>query len=258
MTQTTTPAEPPDILMNLIVALLAPMFISVTAGDVRLAQMAAIETIDAYSARNRADLIAIAQIIACGLAALGSLSLSMDDEISLNMVLRLRGNAVSLSRSAEQNRRALREPLRDNPGPYHPAMAAAPETPALMAQDDDGAPDETFLEAAAEQLLSAEADARLLGVARQTADPTSAQPPVPMATSETGEATGEKRHRTMWAIAMVKEAGELTASIPGLPPAERSTAAIRAGALGHAANELLTGVRSPPPPLGASVQPNTI
>jgi hypothetical protein len=49
----------------------------------------------------------------------------------------------------------------------------------------------------------------------------------------------------MWAIAMVKEASEITAGILNLPPAERSAAAIRAAALGSAANQLLTGV-SPP------------
>jgi hypothetical protein len=47
--------------------------------------MAAIGTVNAYRARNHADLIAIAQIIAFGPAALGSLSLSMADDISLSM-----------------------------------------------------------------------------------------------------------------------------------------------------------------------------
>jgi hypothetical protein len=51
----------------------------------------------------------------------------------------------------------------------------------------------------------------------------------------------------MWAIAMVKEASEITAGILHLPPAERPAATIRAAALSSAANELLTGV-SPPRP----------
>ena len=67
MTQTTTspdpniPHHPGNILMNLIVAILAPMFLCVTAGDVSMARMAAVETVNAYRARNQADLISIAQ-----------------------------------------------------------------------------------------------------------------------------------------------------------------------------------------------------
>jgi hypothetical protein len=99
--------HPSDGLMALIIALLAPMFLGVTAGDPNLARLAALETVTAYQARNHADLLAIAQIIAYGLAALGSLSLSMDDNISVSMALRLRGNANALNRSAEQNRRTL-------------------------------------------------------------------------------------------------------------------------------------------------------
>jgi hypothetical protein len=242
MTNTTTPTEgtaghhPSGILMNLIVALLAPMFLGVTAGDVGMARMAAIETIDAYQARNLADLIAVAQIIAYGLAALGSLSLSMADDISLSMTLRLRGNAVSLDRSAERSRRVLRQPPRDNPTPYHPAMTPEPE----IARGDDQTPAEVFLNDAAAQILAAESQTRLERGAEQITDPV----PAP-ATDATDPVAVEKRHRAMWAIAMVKEAGELTASIPNLPLAERSAASIRAGALGQTANELLTGRNSP-------------
>ena len=122
MTQTTTPTQKPrpnpsDILMNLIVTLLTPMFLGVTA-DIALARMAATETINAYRAQNLADLIAIAQIIAYGLAALGSLSLSMADDLSLSMTLRLRNNANACSRSAEQSRRARGECFGDKPMPY--------------------------------------------------------------------------------------------------------------------------------------------
>jgi hypothetical protein len=113
MTETTHPPHeaaserPSGILLSLIVAFLTRMFHSVTAGDIDLARLAAIETVNAYPTRSQADLIAVAQVIACGLASLGSLSRSMDDDISLSMALRLRGNAVSLSRSAEQHRRTL-------------------------------------------------------------------------------------------------------------------------------------------------------
>ena len=114
MTETTTtqptddpPTYPGDILLSLIVALLAPMFLTASGSDINLARLAAFETVNAYRARSQADLITIAQIVGCGLAALGSLGLSMADDLSVSMVLRLRGNAVALNRSIDQNRRAL-------------------------------------------------------------------------------------------------------------------------------------------------------
>jgi hypothetical protein len=214
MTETTTniQAPPPSMLLSLIVALLAPMFLGVTAGDVALARLAAMQTIDDYRAQNNADLIAVAQIVACGLAALGSLSLSMDDEISLSMTLRLRGNAVALNRSAEQNRRALANS--HGPTPYQPAME--PEAPITI--PDYNIPSE------AELFLTA------------TAPPD--QPPAPSTTTE-------KRLQQMWAIAMVNEASELTASIPTLPPTEQEAASIRAATLGSTANHLLYGTPDP-------------
>jgi hypothetical protein len=95
--------------MAVIAAFLAPMFLGITSGDVALARLAAVEAVNAYRARDHADLIAIAQIIAYGLAALGSLSLSMEADRSVSMTLRLRGNANALNRSAEQNRRVTRD-----------------------------------------------------------------------------------------------------------------------------------------------------
>ncbi len=103
------PIHPSDMLLDFIVTFLAPMFLGVSGGDIGFARMAALETVSAYRAANQADLIAIAQIIACGLTALGSLSLSMADNLSLSMTLRLRGNAVALDRAAEHNRRALKQ-----------------------------------------------------------------------------------------------------------------------------------------------------
>jgi len=217
MTQS-TPNRPPSILLTLIATLLAPTFLCVTGGDLTLAHMAAIETINDYRARNNTDLLAIAQIIACGLAALCSLSQSMEDDISLSMTLRLRGNAVALNRSAEQNRRVLSQPLRDNP----PQHETAPDT------------DATFLSPAAAKALEAEAESRL-----HNQNPTPEQPAT--------EQTSGKRHQEMWAIALVNEASEITASIPHLPPAERPAASIRAAALSTTANELLTGASSPLP-----------
>ena len=67
--QDTTPA---NALLTLIVTLLAPMFLTVCGGDIALAQAAALETVNDYRAQNHAGLIAVALIVAYGLAALSS------------------------------------------------------------------------------------------------------------------------------------------------------------------------------------------
>jgi hypothetical protein len=116
-----------DILMHLVAIHLAPMFLCVTGGDIDHARMAAIETVNAYRAQTHADLIAIAQIVAFGLGALGSLSLAMNDDISVGMTLRLRGNANACNRSAEQNRRALRQHRLEIGSIEHARRECAPE-----------------------------------------------------------------------------------------------------------------------------------
>jgi hypothetical protein len=261
MTRTTLPAQslpeaadpsfqPSGIVMSLIVAFLTPMFLAVSGGDFNYARIAAIETVNAYRIQNHADLIAIAQIIAFGLAALGSLGQSMADDLPLAMVLRLRANATALSRSAERNRRALTPSHVTEATPYHAATTVGAEThfPAEYHDLDD-----------AERMASMAPDGELAADARTASNSgqhTDAQAPfaVPEAfamaappATVVAEKAAEKRHQTMWAIAMVSEAQEITASIPGLPPAERRAASIRAAALSSGANELVTGV-SPPPP----------
>jgi hypothetical protein len=139
MTDTMTkPQSAADVFINLIVAFLAPMFLSVAGGDINFARAAAIETINAFRVRSNADLLSVAQIIAFGLAALGSLSLSMADDLSTSMVIRLRANAVSANRASEQCRRALLQPCFDTAAPVPP-------------QDDDMLPDAAAIAATAEQ-----------------------------------------------------------------------------------------------------------
>jgi hypothetical protein len=235
-TNTEAPPEtlhPSAMLMSLIIALLAPMFLCVTAGDIGLARAAATQTVNAYRARSHADLIAVAQIVAFGLAALGSLSLSMADDISLPMALRLRANANACGRSAEQNRRALAQSETGDRPTHRPDTPATPEIPPTFPECDTPADAGAFLSAAAARELAAESQARL-----QRPEP----PPKPAAP----KASSEKRHQAMWAITMVKESGEISASIPHLPPAEREAATRRAAALSSTAHDLLQGALMPP------------
>jgi hypothetical protein len=209
------------------------VFLGVTGGDIPLARMAAAEVIDDHRARNRVDLIAVGQIIANGLAALGSLGQSMNEEIPLTMALRLRANAISLNRTVEHNRRVRRqnqaaEPIDLGIDTYvepAPPEEAEPDQPAVFLKDDGA------------ELLAAEAASRLTTPAEQPAEPTAAGSPAPE----------ERRQRRTQAIAMIKEAGDISASLRTLPPAEREHAEIRAAMLNRSARELITGEQLPPP-----------
>jgi hypothetical protein len=123
--------SPSDILINLIVTLLAPMFLTSAGGNINYARRAAAETIKAHGVRTLADLITMAQIVAFGLAALASLSQSMEDNMPLPLALRLRGNANASNRSAEQNRRALKETdVGPGPAPQPKSESASMSAPA--------------------------------------------------------------------------------------------------------------------------------
>jgi hypothetical protein len=249
-TGSNTPRHPSDILMNLIVAFLAPMFISVSGGDINYARMAAIETVNAYRSRNHADLIAIAQIVAFGLAALGSLSLSMADDISLSMTLRLRGNANALNHSAEQNRRALVASRATGPIPHHAEPTGEAETRAPLANDDVNGTEPAAGMAPAKN-PNAQSNPR---TGQAPAGPALDPAPAPTTAQTAARMAAGKRHQAIWATAMVKEGAKLTASIPHLPQAERRAASIRAAVLSSTADELLTGANSP----SALPAPNTV
>jgi hypothetical protein len=241
---TETPLHPFDILATLIIAFLAPIFLGVSGGDVGLARLAAIETLNAYRARNNADLIAVAQIAAFGFAALGSLSQSMADSISVSMALRLRVNAVACSRAAEQNRRARAgNPVNNRLSEQQRQKAT--ESEAASSLPEHTAHPDACRTAVADQPLAAEAPAPL--------EPSPVAPPV----STTPGTAAEKRHQEMWAIAMVKEASEIHASLPDLSPAERKIAAMRAALLSSSAHDLIYGGPAPPLEPGALTSPGT-
>ena len=105
----TETAAPADKLANLILMLLTPMFLWSTEGDISLAYRAAAHTVNEYRIANRLSLFTVAKIIAFDIATLSSLSQSMYEDVSILLALRLRGNANSLDRSGERNRRALEQ-----------------------------------------------------------------------------------------------------------------------------------------------------
>lgn len=111
------PLTASDLLLELITAFLAPMFLSASIGDLWLARLAALETIASYGARSQADLMNIAQTIGFGLAVMDNLLLSFTPDIALTMKIRLRGGANGLNRSARQNQQDVDKRRQDNPPP---------------------------------------------------------------------------------------------------------------------------------------------
>jgi hypothetical protein len=211
--------------------MLAPMFLPVCGGDFRMACMAANGTLNDYRARGQSDLISIAQIIAFGLSALLALSLSMDDDVSAPIAMNLFRIASVLHRCGEASRRSLRkdQAADASPDPVKPPVVS-PDPPPVI----DPVPlpvsqaAEPFLSDVAAEALSAESASRLQ---------------VPAADIAT---IPEKRQQAMWAITMVKDASDISASMPALPESERRDAILRAGELSATANKLLTGVPSIP------------
>jgi outer membrane biosynthesis protein TonB len=267
MTETQTPNEnPADILLTLIVALLAPMFLTASGSDINLARLAAFETVNAYRARSHTDLIAIAQIIGCGLIALGSLGFSMADDLSLSMVLRLRGNAVALNRVADQNRRALTA-----------SQAATPNAVAPIPPPDPAYEATVQTNVAAARKLTAEAMANLRKPEPDPATaappavpvqpepkpvPTAAPPAPPTAQSPTAQSPtaqsptaqsptaqspiSQREWQVMLASAMTDVAAEFTADVANLPPEQRAAASRRAALLSSAATDVILGNIPPP------------
>jgi len=287
MTEATTttpmPVRPNETLLHLLVLLLAPMFLTTSDGDIAFARAAALETIKSYQINTNADLITIAQIIAYGLTALGSLGLSMAEDLSLSMTIRLRANAALMTRSAEQNRRALRESSSNT------ARSDRPETPF---SEPDQAYEASVLASVAAARTSIAEGRVLMQTATPPAEtspilsaesgtgptlleqaPTMAQTPIKQTSIEkpligqisiekpligrpqAGQSMTERQRQAMWVAAMIDVAGEYTAGLSNLPPAQRRVASMRAAALSTTAHNLIAGAVPPQAGFGALAPP---
>jgi hypothetical protein len=218
MSKTESPAE---VLLNLVITLLAPLFLTAANGEIAFARMAAAETINDYRAQTQDDLITVALIVGFGLTALASLSQSMDDNIPLTTALRLRGNANACHRSAEQNRRAFKQNRRE------PKHAPPPPEPQ---------PDTTELAA------------KITETRKRTADhlATYASP-----------TRQDRQDQAAWAAGVARIAAETVADLDNMSPEERHSATIWAEALNLCANDLMTSEPLPrlrPGDLGAFMQ----
>jgi hypothetical protein len=101
-------------IFDKILAFLAPVFLGAATGDIGAAQEAASAMLASYNPRTNRELRFAALSIAFAFGALETLSKAAGPELALNQVLRLRGNANALNRSAQQNESRL-EKLQKQP-----------------------------------------------------------------------------------------------------------------------------------------------
>jgi hypothetical protein len=296
MTQTTpdAPAQPApaaDILLTLLVVLLTPMFLATSGGDIDCARRAALETINAYRAENHASLIVVALIVAFSMATIGSLSLSLNDDLSPVMAMRARGNANALNRSIELNRRALanlqtagttqavtmtpEDHLKEEAAiaaftAARQAVAATRTQPPIPNPIPAPAPVQTPVPVPAPVQAPAPPPAQVqtpvpapvpVQAPVLVQAPVQAQPPAPIqATARPAiafPASQEKQNRTAWATAITEVAGEFTLSLPFLPPAERKLTSRKIAAMTSSVTALLSNDPLPrlePGSLGALIQ----
>jgi hypothetical protein len=121
--------HPSDLLIDLVAALLTPMFIGTTRGDPRIARLAALETVHAYQVANQVDLLNVLQIIALGLASAQAACLSLTPDLPIAQVTRLFSHADRLNRSGMARSRFREQERRQSP------RAPAPkERPAIEAK----------------------------------------------------------------------------------------------------------------------------
>jgi hypothetical protein len=263
-------------LMNLIIGFLTPMLLDATGGDRAQAEKTAIQTVNAYAIRNPAELLLVGQSIALGIAMLSSVSLSIAENIPIGLILRLRANAVSLHRAAEQCRRALPRPDPDYVAP----------TPEVPLSDAELAREQRVIAGIAESRQRL-ADFQASFAQPKPSQPQPSQPQTtkPQPNPETPPATmqaamaalaadSERRiaqadaamkatgaaippkgaapmteddyFRAAWSAAMTDVAAEMQAEMENLPPAERRLNAQRIQALNDTVDHLANPTPQPP------------
>ncbi len=127
------PSKITAAVLDRILAFLTPLFLDVVAGDAEAARQAAHALLDSYEARANRELRLAALAIAFGFGALDALSRAVDPALLVGQVLRLRGNANALSRSAVQNETLLNKLHKQPP---EAGEAAAEPLPASTATSD--------------------------------------------------------------------------------------------------------------------------
>jgi hypothetical protein len=251
--QQTTP--PTDLLFNVLVILLTPLFLGGASGnaDFTLARAAAIEMLGSFRIRTPWDLLTAVQTVGFAMAALGSLGLSMTEDLSVNAVLRCRSNANALQRSSDRAQDRMDKRQASNQPHAEPL-----DVDAMLG---------SFRKAADAQQAVAEARARLAGEAppapalQAETRPETPQPkatPVPPApaasasilpirpgTPEPGSRL-DQENKAMWAGAMATVAAEFAQEMEHMSPAEQRANQQRINALTAVTNKLSKAIAPSP------------
>lgn len=238
-------------LANLVVALLTPMFLWATAGDIHLAQVAAAQTLNEFRIANRLSLFSVGKIIAFDIATLSSLGQSMYEDVSVLLALRLRGNATSLDRSSERNKRLYeQEGRRAAAGQTEDSVEAVIAEAQRMVQQAkarvqaatapaaEPLPD-PIVPAAAPQPDAAPLTSPAKEAAPAPVPPAAKPAPAPAA------GTPAQQRQSAWAQAMTMVAEEFKDGLKDLPPEERWKEMARIEALTIAAADLASGTAKP-------------
>jgi hypothetical protein len=245
----TAPADPIEILFDLIVSLLIPLFFCPASNiDLDRARQAAMATLDGYHAKTVPELILVAQIIGCSLTSIGSMGLSMGDELPMPTILRLRGNVNALTGSSLRLHSVLERTRKDAADNHAKWQQAQQERERQQRHADyeaaHGLTDADILADVAEvQKMAAEANARLSRQA-PTAPPEPAAPPN-AAQPVPRPATEEQHRKVMWATAMAKVAEEEGAALQYSSPEEHAANKARLAALNSAAKHLMAEANQP-------------
>jgi len=227
----TETAAPADKLANLILMLLTPMFLWSTEGDISLAYRAAAHTVNEYRIANRLSLFTVAKIIAFDIATLSSLSQSMYEDVSILLALRLRGNANSLDRSGERNRRALEQTNR------------TATTDGVTVE-----PVEAVIAKAEQMVREAKARVQAASAPAAKTQPDADPAPEPVPAAAPAPRTPAEHRQAAWAGAMAAVAAEFATGLKDVSPDERWKEIARIKALTTAAGDLASGTVPPPFP----------
>jgi hypothetical protein len=129
MSETNHEADISECLLETIFGFMVPFFLAAAQGNPDLARATVRQLINAYNPGSPTELDLAGRIVGFSIVAMDNLRLSMTQGLSDTKILRYRGNAVVLSRAAEQSRKIL-EATRTQPDAAHkiprPAIAAAP------------------------------------------------------------------------------------------------------------------------------------
>ena len=202
--------NPSDLLLAFALSVIVPLLMAGGIGDAEAARCAAMETIAAYRANGRDQLVSIAQLVGFALVSLDSLRLSVPAELSLPMKLKLRGNANALNRSAQRHTATLEKQRQD--------AVAADDTAVRTKAPASPKP------------------------AQNIAPQDAAQPPA--ASKPEPEPCSDQERKHLWANAMTDVAAECSRNLHKLPPEQRQAEIVRIGAVNETARRLIQENRS--------------